>query len=263
MKHALFTLAVALVSAAAVPATPAQAQTRVFVAAQGLDTNPCTFAQPCRTFQHAHDVLAPNGEIDVLDPAGYGAVNITKSISIQGHGFSGITVTAGNAISVNAPADAIINLSGLIIEGAGAGLNGIQFNTGKSLTIENCVIRRVTQYAIEFAPNASSAIAVSDTLIIDNFFGVYVHPSGSAAVTALFNRVGVYNSAIHAIDIEGGATSGLLNATIADSVAYNNGGHGFVVFESGAVAANSYLMVVRSVSANNASFGVGDRKSVV
>ena len=60
----------------------AQAQTRVFVAAQGSDSNPCTFAAPCRTFQHAHDMVAAGGEIDVLDPAGYGAVIITKSISI-------------------------------------------------------------------------------------------------------------------------------------------------------------------------------------
>ena len=51
---------------------PAQAQSRVFVAAQGSDANPCTFAQPCRTFQHAHDVVAAYGEIDALDPAGYG-----------------------------------------------------------------------------------------------------------------------------------------------------------------------------------------------
>src|SRR6516165_7290011 len=73
---------------------PAQAQ-RVFVSATGLDTNPCTFASPCRSFQHAHDVAAANGEIDVLDPAGYGPVTITKAISIQGHGFSGITVASG------------------------------------------------------------------------------------------------------------------------------------------------------------------------
>jgi hypothetical protein len=54
-------------------ASPAEAQpTRVFVPAQGLDSNPCTFAQPCRTFQHAHDVVAAYGEIDALDPAGYG-----------------------------------------------------------------------------------------------------------------------------------------------------------------------------------------------
>ena len=65
----------------ALHAAPAQAQ-RVFVSATGSDGNPCSFASPCRTFQHAHDVASANGEIDVLDPAGYGAVTITKAISI-------------------------------------------------------------------------------------------------------------------------------------------------------------------------------------
>src|ERR1041384_6787308 len=83
--------------------SPPQAQTRVFVAAQGSDSNPCTFAAPCRTFQHAHNVVAASGEIDVLDPAGYGAVTITKSISIQGHGFSGISpASSTTAITIAA-----------------------------------------------------------------------------------------------------------------------------------------------------------------
>ena len=67
----------------------AQEQSRVFVAAQGLDSDPCNFASPCRTFQHAHDVVAANGEIDELGPAGYGP------LSIQGHDFSGMTVPSG------------------------------------------------------------------------------------------------------------------------------------------------------------------------
>src|SRR5262245_61816233 len=87
---------VASTLAFALHAAPGQAQSRVFVAAQGNDANPCTFALPCRTFQHAHDVVAANGEIDVLDPAGYGALIISKAISIQGHGFAGLAVPAGN-----------------------------------------------------------------------------------------------------------------------------------------------------------------------
>jgi hypothetical protein len=59
-------------------ATPAHAQQRVFVSGTGVDTNPCTLAQPCRTFQQAHNVATANAEIDVLDPAGYGPLTITK-----------------------------------------------------------------------------------------------------------------------------------------------------------------------------------------
>src|SRR5262245_59704 len=102
-KTALTLTLVATAFVCALHADLAQAQpTRVFVAAQGLDSNPCSFALPCRTFQHAHDVVAPGGEIDVLDPAGYGAVTINKAISVEGHGFAGITVTSGNAITINA-----------------------------------------------------------------------------------------------------------------------------------------------------------------
>src|SRR5262245_29194111 len=95
-------------------AGPAQAQpARVFVAAQGSDANPCTFALPCRTFQRGHDVVAAGGEIDVLDPAGYGALTITKAISIQGHDFAGITVPSGTGITINAGATDKISLRGL------------------------------------------------------------------------------------------------------------------------------------------------------
>src|SRR5262249_40947929 len=120
----------------------AQAQpTRVFVAAQGNDSSPCTFASPCRTFQRAHDVVAANGEIDVLDPAGYGALTINKSISIQGHGFAGIAVASGAGITINGTSTDVINVTGVLIEGGGAGTLGIRFNSGKSLTVEGCIVR--------------------------------------------------------------------------------------------------------------------------
>src|SRR5262245_64834593 len=102
MRKLTFTAIAASLLAFSLIPDPAQAQNRVFVAAQGSDANPCSFALPCRTFQHAHDVVAVKGEIDVLDPAGYGALNITKSISIQGHGFAGISASSGNAITINA-----------------------------------------------------------------------------------------------------------------------------------------------------------------
>src|SRR5262245_61865064 len=119
---------IAALVALALETAPARAQaSRVFVAAQGSDANLCTFALPCRSFQRAHDVVANNGEIDVLDPAGYGAVTISKAISIQGHGFAGIGVASGNGITINASAGDKVNLRGLLIDGVGTGLTGIQF----------------------------------------------------------------------------------------------------------------------------------------
>src|SRR5262249_4943843 len=118
LKLALSAIAASLLALNFI-SNPAQAQTRVFVSATGSDSNPCTFAAPCRAFQHAHDVVAAGGEIDVLDPAGYGAVTITKAISIQGHGFAGIAVpSGGTGIFINAGAFDRVHLAGLLIDGS-------------------------------------------------------------------------------------------------------------------------------------------------
>ena len=102
---------------------PAHAlNTRSFISANGLDTNACTRTAPCRTLQKAHDETNAGGEINMLDPAGYGTVTITKSISIvnDGVGSAGVLVPPGGiGITVNAGASDRINLRGLIIEGAG------------------------------------------------------------------------------------------------------------------------------------------------
>src|SRR5262245_48202730 len=147
----------------------AQAQSRVFVAAQGSDSNACSFAAPCRTFQKAHDTVAAGGEINVLDPAGYGTVTINKAISIQGHDFSGIsTPSGGAAITINANVNDKVILRGLIIEGGGVGASGIVFNSGMALTIDRCVVRNLTSSGIAIAPilaqNGVTKVAISDTL---------------------------------------------------------------------------------------------------
>jgi hypothetical protein len=216
-RIALFAIAVSLI-AITMNAGVAQAQpTRVSVAAQGLDSNPCTFALPCRTFQHAHDVVASNGEIDVLDPAGYGVLTINKAISIQGHGFSGITATSGNAITINAGVGDKINLRGLIIEGAGLGSNGIVFNTGASLTIDDSVIRGNVANGLRFGPNASSTLTVLRSLIADNFAGVTVAPTGSGAANVVLNRINVHNNPTWGLYVTGANSTGTVQVDVTDS----------------------------------------------
>src|SRR5262245_52567026 len=223
IARALAVLALALAGPLAAPSAQAQ-PARVFVGAQGSDANPCTFALPCRTFQHAHDTVTAGGEIDVLDPAGYGAVTISKSISIQGHGFSGITATSGNAISISAGANDEINLRGLIIEGAGAGAQGIEFTSGKALTVEDCVIRNLTSFGIRFAPTTNSSLAVSNTFIARTNTGARLVPNANAlTLKAVFSRVEVHNNGSYGIQVDGsGVTGGTLNVAAVDSVASNN-----------------------------------------
>src|SRR5262249_29975672 len=132
----------------------------------------------------------------------------------------------------------------------------IVFNTGKSLTITNCVIRYLTNTGVLFRPNASSSLSVSDTLAADNGFGgILVEPSGSGIVQAVFNRVETYNNTGDGLTVSGQFSTGTINASVTDSVAANNSSGGFRSFSPSGQATTSF-MVVRSVAANNGVVGV-------
>jgi hypothetical protein len=248
--------AVGLALAGALSAAPAQAQNgRSFVSAHGLDTNACTLAAPCRTFAAAFAVTNASGEIDVLDPAGYGALTINKAISIvnDGVGTAGVIVPSGGiGIVISAGTNDAVSLRGLSIEGAGVGLTGIQFNAGKSLTVENCVIRHMTNNGIYFqSTTATSALTVSNSLVADNAgTGIVLYPTGSA--TAVFNRVEVNNNGSAGIVVygNGSANTNTINATVSESVA---AGNGFVGLYSATTSSNAptSLMVSHSVAANS------------
>src|SRR5262245_36913594 len=150
--HKIKLMVILLAFLCSLPLVPAQAQPlRAFVSAHGVDTNPCSFAAPCRTFQHAHDILASGGEIDVLDPAGYGPLNISKSISIQGHGYAGLSVASGNAITITA-AGINVNVRGLLMDGVGTGAIGISDSFGAKINIEDSLIRNFTTRGIDIFP---------------------------------------------------------------------------------------------------------------
>src|SRR5262245_27672093 len=180
---------------------PAQAQLRVFVGAQGSDANPCTFAQPCRSFNRAASVVAPGGEIDVLDPAGYGSLSITKSLSVQGHGFAGISpaAAASSGVFIAAGPNDKVFLNGLIIEGQHFGATGIGLSSVGQLIIENCVVRNWVQSGIGLAPTGSTYvnIFIANTVVAQNGGdGIYRQPTNSftASLYANFNRVEAYEN---------------------------------------------------------------------
>src|SRR6266566_4709132 len=111
-------------------ASPASAQaqaTRTWVSGVGDDANPCSRTAPCKTFAGAISKTASAGEINVLDPGGFGAVTITKPITISSEGFeAGVLVSGTNGIVVSVPnATDFVVLRGLDIEGLGSGISGI------------------------------------------------------------------------------------------------------------------------------------------
>jgi hypothetical protein len=212
----------------ALAGAPAQAQaTRTFVSPTGNDASPtCSLTAPCRTFVGAYALTNAGGEIAVLATAGYGALTISKAISIvNGGGFeAGITVPPGGiGITINAGPNDAVSLRGLTIDGAGNGLQGIKFSAGKSLAIENCIIRHTSNANIFFLPNASSSLVISDTLIADGgTFGILFQPTGSGAVTGVFDHVTMTNNPNGGLVVDGTSSTGSLDTSVSESVISNS-----------------------------------------
>jgi hypothetical protein len=234
---------------------PAQAQfSRTYVSAvNGHDANNCGFGAPCRSFQRAHDQTNDQGEITVLDAAEYGIVTITKSISIvnDGGGEASIQVKFNFAgITINGGPGTYVNLRGITIQGVGPG-TGLQFNSGFSLTMENCVVRNLTHGGIAFMPSGGGRLAVSNTLVADNGSdGIFI--GGSGTVLAVLNRVEAYNNSGDGFHVF--PAGGTVNATVADSVAANNSLAGFRA-ETG-ISGSATVMLVRSVASDNQLIGL-------
>src|SRR5438309_3177868 len=124
--------------------------TRTWVSGVGDDANPCSRTAPCKTFAGAISKTAAGGEINALDPGGYGAVTITKAITIDGGGtFASILSSLVNGIVINAGASDVVNLRNLSIDGAGNGLDGIRFLAGQTLNVQNVVIFNITGDGID------------------------------------------------------------------------------------------------------------------
>jgi hypothetical protein len=146
--------------------------TRTWVSGVGDDANPCSRTAPCKTFAGAISKTAPGGEIDALDPAGFGALTITKAITIDGGGgiVASVLVSGTNGIVVQAGANDVVILRNLMFNGISSGLNGIRFLSGKDLNIEHCFIFGFTQNGVDIALNQSTpaSVHILDTILKNN-----------------------------------------------------------------------------------------------
>jgi len=255
-------LAAALVSMLAVAPAQALLSRTCVSAAKGNDANAansCDCSTPCRSFQVAHDNTADQGELTVVDPGGYGALMINKSISVMndGAGEASMLVSGGGTgITINASAaTGYVNLRGITIQGVSGGTStGLRFNSGVSLTVTNCFIRNHTGNGIEFFPNGSSQLSVSGTVVTDNGgHGIMVQPSAAGLVKAVFSRVESYNNSKNGFLVSTNVNNTTIRATAEDSVAGNNGLAGFLASINGGVVD---LFVSRSVISNNGGSGL-------
>ncbi len=211
---------------------------RTWVSGVGDDANPCSRTAPCKTFAGAISKTAAGGEIDALDPGGFGAVTITKSITIDGGGGQVASVLAAgtNAINIQAGASDVVTLRNLRLQGlaqsVSGGPNGINFIAGKMLIVENCEIMNFTNNGI-WAQASNGQLIVRNTTSTGNSRAGIEVDAGTAAIedaNVSGNAYGllVFSSKVTAVRTTAGqnsvfgltAGSGELN--VADSTTTNN-----------------------------------------
>jgi hypothetical protein len=218
-------------------ASHAQA-TRTWVSGVGDDANPCSRTAPCKTFAGAISKTAPKGEINVLDPGGFGGVTITKSISIIAENVeAGVLVSGTNAIIINAGVNDIVELIGLNIQGLGTGLAGVKVLSAKAVHIRRSSVRGFANAAsgvgIHVVPSVNPAkVTVSDTVVTQNTQGILAAPAGGApsASTVTVDRVVVENNAGPGIRANGNGTIRVTNSVITgNNRGVQTGGTGQVI----------------------------------
>jgi hypothetical protein len=229
MPRNKFFLIVLAAASLAFAGPSANAQTRTWVSGVGNDANPCSRTAPCKTFAGAISKTAAGGEISVLDPGGFGAVTITKSITIDGGGQVASTLASGtNGIIVSAPATATVTLRNIRINGVVGtglgGLNGIQFLTGGALHIENCTIFGFAQNAININLNAATAasVFVTDTVVSNAAGGIAARNAGAGKVFLSMQRTTVAQNSGFGLKADGSGAGAIIVAA-SDSLLTGNG----------------------------------------
>jgi hypothetical protein len=243
-------------------ATAAQAQaTRTWVSGVGDDLNPCSRTAPCKTFAGAISKTAKDGEISVLDPGGYGAVTITKSIYINGThgaGYGSIINSLVNGIVINitdaADVRKAVRLRALDINGVSTGINGVSILAATNVFIEDCVIDGNTGngstsgIGIRMALATSGSLFVTDTMVHKNVTGIRVTTTSGFAVANIRNS----NIENNTTGVEA-AANGFV--TVFDSRIASNATNGLVTSASSAQLNARDNVLANNGTAINAAAG--------
>jgi len=259
MKCSTFLLTTLMSASVIVAAAPAGAQaTRTWVSGVGNDADPCSRTAPCKTFAGAISKTAVGGEIDALDPGGYGAVTITKSITIDGGGgqVASILAAGTNGIVISG-SGVVVTLRNLringVVQGVSPGLNGIRLLNGAVLHIENCVIFGFSQNGIDINVNQVTGprVFITDTVVSNSSGGITARNAGSGVITLTMHRGTLVQNSSFGLRADGSG-AGHVVASLSDSYVSGNGTG--VLAAGGPSIAN--ILVTRSSVAGNVTNGL-------
>lgn len=269
----VFTFALFLLAAMA-----AQGQApRAFVSSAGSDANDCSRSSPCRNFQRAHDVVVAGGEVVALDSAGYGALSITKSMTITGEGVHAAATSAsggGAVVTVNGAGITVV-LRKLQIQSHPSSVSGsgIFARNFAALHIEDCTVR-ASSAGLQFLPNSADGTPARKLFIKDSVFrnngnaGISLsNAADTGTLTASIERTRFENNAsgggaefryskvtLRDCLASGNAFTGILasegsEVNVESCVSTYNGNHGMAAFDGG------IIRVSNSTASNNTQFG--------
>jgi hypothetical protein len=237
-----------------VPGSGPGAATRTWVSGVGDDANPGSRTAPCKTFAGAISKTAAGGEIDVLDPGGFGAITIVRAVTLDGSGsFGSILVAGTNAIVIAAQATDVVVVRGLKLQGLGtginAGLNGIRITSAAAVFIENCDIQNFSQSGIDFEPTTPGCQLFIENTTVSNCGGggVLIKPNSATNVRAMIDDVFSQFSQF------GFAVRDGADATITNSLANGDKGNGFRVQTTASAA---FMNLDSDTSSNNGGDGI-------
>jgi hypothetical protein len=208
----------------------------------GDDANPCSRTAPCKTFAGAISKTAAGGNINCIDPGGFGAVTITKSMTISCKHVEGSILASGTTGVIINGAGAVVVLRGLEIDGTSTttpGYQGVRLIQGNSLTVEDCTIRNFTQgspYGNGIRVENSSGISslhVINSNITHNGTGdgttggaaISILPSGSGDVNVTITN-SILSGNTNGIRADSTSTTGSIDVMMTDTTVANSTGHG-------------------------------------
>jgi hypothetical protein len=249
MKKITVNLPVALLSFVVISAAHAQA-TRTWVSGVGDDVNPCSRTAPCKTFAGAISKTAAAGEISVLDPGGFGALTITKSITVNGgSSLAGVLNASVNGFTINAGATDVVVLKNLTINGSGSGLDGIRYVNAGQVIVEDTAIIGQTANAIEIATNANANLTVRNSNFEGGVTGVKIN-STSSPISVSLNKVSIKN-------FTNGVEAQTGNVDISDSVVTQNTGTGLLA-SGGSITGQNNMITGNGTAVQSQSGGVAN-----
>ena len=201
-------------------ASLAQAQaTRTWVSGVGDDVNPCSRTAPCKTFAGAISKTASPGIINCLDPGGFGAVTITKSIEIDCHYTLGSILSSGvQGVIINGTTTDDVVLRGLAINGSGVtlGTNGISVTQARSVHVFDSNVAKYSGNAIRVVNTSNAIQLITRNVQLLNITGncINLAPTGTGTVSLDMSDSSVTRCGGNGIDVAGTGNTAIVKNSV-------------------------------------------------